>query len=232
VNIRSARALIVRELRDFGLGPTLYDLSFRAVNHVVPFTIWNAIVVDKPHADYLKLPEGYEARLLDADAMLAFASAENNLEEEAVEQAQGNGDHCMAIFDHGKLASYGWYSRQPTYLNEDLRLRFKRYYVYMYKGFTHDKYRGQRLHAIGMTLALEEYLRKGFRGIVSVVASNNFGSLKSCYRMGYRDFGKIYVIKVLGRYLRHHSRGCWDYEFSIEPKPSGAERKRTVVKAA
>jgi hypothetical protein len=32
----------------------------------------------------------------------------------------------------------------------------------MYKGFTLKRYRGQRLHAIGMTRALEHYLSRGF----------------------------------------------------------------------
>ncbi len=232
MDILSARTLIARELRDFGLGHTLYDLSFRAVNRVVPFTIWKAVVVVEPHPDFLKLPEGYEARLLEAEAMLQYADPENDLKAEMVRQAGENGDRCMAVFDRGTLISYGWYSSNPTDVTEELRLHFKGGYVYMYKGFTATNYRGQRLHAIGMTLALAEYLRRGFLGIVSVVASNNFSSLKSCYRMGYRDFGNIYVLKILGRHFLHHSRGCRNYGFSLELKPSSEARTGSIVKAA
>lgn len=231
MDIRSAYSLIAREMHDFGVGATLYDVSFRAVNHIIPVVIWNAVVVEQSHPDFLKLPEGYEARLLDACKMLPYARPENNLDKGFVDQAEENGDQCMALFDRGELASYGWYSSQPTDLSGQLRLCFKSGYVYMYKGFTNDKYRGQRLHAIGMTLALKEYLRRNFSGIVSVVASNNFSSLKSCYRMGYRDFGKIYVAKMLGRYFIHHSASCRAYEFSIEPKPTGEMSTSSIVKA-
>lgn len=86
----------------------------------------------------------------------------------------------------------------------------------MYKGYTHHNYRGQRLHAIGMTRALAEYLKRGFEGLVSYVEATNYSSLKSVYRMGYRDFGKIYVFRIFGKYLIHSSKGCKKYGFGIE----------------
>ncbi len=232
MDIRSARNVISRDLRDFGFAATLYDLSFRAANHLLPCTVWNALTIDKPNSAYSSLPEDFQGQLLDADKMRVYVSPENDLDNELIDRATDNGDHCMAIFDGSRLASYGWYSNQPTDLTEELRLRFSGEHVYMYKGFTHNDYRGQRLHAIGMTLALQEFLRRGSRGIVSVVASNNFSSLKSCYRMGYRDFGKIYAAKLAGRYLLHHSKGCAEYGFVVEPKPATATRERTVVESA
>src|SRR5262249_50981302 len=97
----------------------------------------------------------------------------------------------------------------------DLKLHFNPEYIYMYKGFTHDNYRGQRLHAIGMNLALREYLNRGYRGLVSYVESNNFASLKSVYRMGYKDFGTVYILKMLGEKLIYSSPGCKKYDFYV-----------------
>jgi L-amino acid N-acyltransferase YncA len=85
----------------------------------------------------------------------------------------------------------------------------------MYKGFTHPNYRGQRLHAIGMTMALDHYLNQGYRGLVSWVEANNIRSLRSCYRMGYRHFGEIYVVKIFRKYLILCSKGCEDYGFKV-----------------
>ncbi|SPF45631.1 Acetyltransferase (GNAT) family (fragment) [Candidatus Sulfopaludibacter sp. SbA4] len=51
--------------------------------------------------------------------------------------------------------------------------------IYMYKGFTHVKSRGQRPHGFAVTRALEAYLAKECKGIPSYVAWNNFSSLKS-----------------------------------------------------
>jgi hypothetical protein len=229
VDIQTARNLIARELRDFGPGPTTYDLSLRAVNHVVPLTIWKGVVVERPHPDYLRVPETYRCQLLDAAEMSVYACPENELTEEVVEQARAKGDQCMALFDGETLASYGWYSSQPTDFSDELLLRFKSSYVYMYKGFTKDSYRGQRLHAIGMTLALQKYLRRGFSGMVSIVAANNFSSLKSCYRMGYRDFGQIFVLKALGQYFLYHSKSCGEFDFSIEPKAFAESRTKNVA---
>jgi hypothetical protein len=219
VDIQSVRNLISQEVRDFGICRTIYDLSYRIVNLFVPFAIWQGVVVEQPNPEFLCLPEGIQGRLLGADAMRAYVGADNNLDEQVLEEARAKGDLCMSLFSGATLAAYGWYSSQPTDLSADLRLCFKNSYVYMYKGFTNKKFRGQRLHAIGMTLALQEYLRRGFFGMVSVVESRNFGSRKSGYRMGYRDFGRIYFLKAFGRYFLHHTKGCREFELSLQPKP-------------
>jgi len=91
---------------------------------------------------------------------------------------------------------------------EELSLRFSPQWAYMYKGFTRPEYRGQRLHAIGMALAMMEHSREGCHGLVSYVESNNYNSLKSCYRMGYVKAGTIVALRVGGRYLIRVGRGC------------------------
>jgi hypothetical protein len=230
LNIQSLRDLLARELHDFGFWPTMYDLSLRAANHVLPFKIWNAVVVEYPHPAYMRVPETFRAWLLEAHEMRAHIGPQNDLDEETVDEACVKGDKCMAFFDGNTLAAYGWYSSRPTDLDTELQLRFKEGYVYMYKGFTNNRYRGQRLHAIGMTLALAEYRCRGYLGMVSVVSSNNLSSLRSCYRMGYVDFGRIYVLKMRGRYYLHHSSGCRNYEFSLHPKPTAEVREvKTAV---
>ena len=86
----------------------------------------------------------------------------------------------------------------------------------MYKGFTAADHRGKRLHAIGMTRALQAYLQGGYRGIISYVEWDNFGSLKSCYRMGYRDFGHIAIGGWSKQYVLYHDAGCRKYAFFLE----------------
>jgi hypothetical protein len=112
----------------------------------------------------------------------------------------------------------------------------------MYRGFTHPGYRGQRLHAIGMTMALAAYRARGFKGLVSCVDVRNDASLKSCYRMGYHDFGAIYVMTLgrlfglrhpPGRFLRypiiHCTPGCKAFGFWLERERqvSGQQKVRT-----
>ena len=133
-----------------------------------------------------------------------------------VDDALRNGDECYAICDGETLAAYGWYSTRPTPIEPpDLVLHFADGYVYMYKGFTDTRYRGQRLHAIGMTRALSITSMPGYRGIVSYVESTNFDSLKSCDRMGYQVFGSVYVVRIFGRYFAFSSPGCKAFEFRV-----------------
>ena len=125
MDIQAVRELISRELRDYGVWRTIYDLSYRAGNLVVPFAIWHGVVVEQPQPEFLRLPEGIQGRLLGADAMSAYAGAENNLDEQFLEEAREKGDLCMALFSGGTLASYGWYSNQPTDISSELRLCFQ-----------------------------------------------------------------------------------------------------------
>jgi hypothetical protein len=102
-----------------------------------------------------------------------------------------------------------------------LLLHFNPEYVYMYKGFTHPSHRGQRLHAVGMTRALAAFLERGSRGIVSYVEHNNFDSLKSCYRMGYVDFGTIYLGGVANHCVFFSNAGCATMGFRLEQVRGG-----------
>jgi hypothetical protein len=86
----------------------------------------------------------------------------------------------------------------------------------MYKGLTREPYRGQRLYEVGVTRALQHYLAQGARGFVSYVDAANLDSLKACERMGYRVFGSIYVLSLLGRHFVFSSRGCREFGFRLE----------------
>ena len=110
-------------------------------------------------------------------------------------------------------------------------LTFDRRYVYMYKGFTLKRHRGKRLHAVGMTRALDAYLRRGSLGIVSYVEWDNFDSLKSCYRMGYSAFGNVYLMRLLGRCISFAGRGCDAYAFALKRRrESSMMRAPSVVR--
>lgn len=212
-------------INSFGFLNTIYDLFYKIANRILLFRVLKCMVISVVDPNYLKSAGQYQYLFLDTETLYKFAQyPEYDLSEAFLLHAQERGDECYAILDGNKLASYGWYSNRPVRVifeggeqeEESMCLHFSDQYVYMYKGYTHTAYRGQRLHAIGMTRALEAYLRRGFKGLVSYVEANNYSSLKSVYRMGYRDFGKIHVFRILGKYLIHNSRGCKEYGFKIE----------------
>jgi hypothetical protein len=223
----------LQEMRHHGGLRTLHDLAIKALNTIVVAKILRGVAVERPDAGFLACPVGYSPMFLTDDAVRAFAkNPEYELSERFVEEALSRGDRCFAICDGTVLAAYGWYSSAPTRIDPpDLQLRFSDKYVYMYKGFTHPRHRGKRLHAMGMTIALQHFLSMGFRGLVSYVESNNFDSLKSVFRMGYFHFGSVYVVKVAGRCLSHSSRGCDRFGFRVEPAniaPAGARVRLAI----
>jgi hypothetical protein len=209
---------ILLKLRRQGLWNVLHGLSMRVLNSMVVFKILRGVYVDRADPAYLACQDSHKPMFLSTKALLDFAKDPvTEMSEQFVEDALHNGDECYAICDGANLAAYGWYSTRPTPVDSpDLLLHFAAGYVYMYKGFTDSRYRGQRLHAIGMTRALEHYRSKGFRGIVSYVESTNFDSLKSCFRMGYKVFGSVWLIRIFGRCFTFSTAGCRAFGFGVE----------------
>jgi hypothetical protein len=205
------------KLKRQGTLATLYEYSMRALNAVVFFKILRGVYVERPDPAFLACPDRYSAGFLGHEALRGHtAHPETELSEKFVEQSAVRGDRCFALRDGEVLAAYGWYSSRPTPLGiSGLELQFTPAYVYMYKGFTDRRYRGQRLHAIGMTMALNECLLEGYKGIVSYVESTNSDSLKSCFRMGYQVFGSAYLVRIFGRYFTFASPGCKKFAFCV-----------------
>jgi hypothetical protein len=135
---------------------------------------------------------------------------------------RARGDRCYALFDGESLAAYGWYSNLPTPIDEHFVLHFDRAYTYMYGGYTLPAYRGKRLHAVGMCRALRAITEEGKKGLISDVFSNNFASLQSVTRMGYRIFGEVYLFRAGNHCFTYATNGCRNYGCWVEAPGPGA----------
>jgi len=211
-------ASIRRSVGHFGISRTLYDLAYKSLSRMVRFKVLIGITIRRADPAFLDCDARYRCALLEPEELRALGrDPVNEMPPEFLDAALGKGDECYAILEGERVASYGWYATTPTTLDlPDLRLHFSPQFVYMYKGFTHPDYRGQRLHAIGMTQALASYLGRGYQGLIAYVEANNFGSLKSVYRMGYTDVGRITLMRLAGRYVARASRGCQAYGLRVE----------------
>ncbi len=183
---------------------------------------------------FLSVPHPYETRLLCAEDMRRWAGQnEYDLDADFLDLAQSKGDQCLAIFHKKQLAAYGWYSHQPTRFSQRYHLTFDPQWVYMYRGFTHPDFRGQRLHAHGMTEAARVFTAAGYRGLISYVEANNFASLRSCERLGYKTFGSIYVMAIGDHSRVYRTASCQDYQFDLQPlkNPDGSAVTSTTLVA-
>jgi hypothetical protein len=202
--------IIKKTINNHGLKNALYLLSLKTINKVVKLHVLSCIIISKVKPQSLEIDSRFEHGFLDEGQLKEFVNdKENQLPPDFLNMALHKGDQCYAVIEKENLASYGWYSNGETMTDiEDLKFCFDPSYVYMYKGLTKNNYRGQRLHAVGMSWALHNFLEKGFNGIVSYVESTNFDSLKSCFRMGYEETGKIYIMKLFGRIYQYTSTPC------------------------
>jgi hypothetical protein len=206
--------------REHGPRAGLYDVHVRALNRVAGVEILKGMVVtlaDVTDASLFRAP-GFEGRFATAEDLAPFtADPAYDLPAAFVAGAFARGDRCYALFDGAKLAAYGFYARVPTPIDDDFLLHFDPAYTYMYKGYTSPAYRGKRLHAVGMCRALRTFTHEGGKGLVSYVLANNFSSLKSVARMGYRIFGEVYLMRAGGHAFAHATPGCAPYGFGARP---------------
>ena len=210
---------VLQEFERFGAVKTLQDLALRSAKVLCSARILKAVAMETVNPEFLKCDKPYRGEFLSRARLTEMVRnrPEYEISERFLREAFDKGDECYGILDGPVLAAYGWYSNVPTAIDSPgMVVHFDDRYIYMYKGFTHVNYRGQRFHAIGKTRALESYLSRGYQGLLSYIEWNNFSSLRSCYRIGCKHFGQVYVARLCGRYITHADDGCRRYSFRLE----------------
>lgn len=215
--VKKISKLVRTKLQRYGLLSTLHLHLLKLFQSLLGLKILRGVHVERPDKTFLECPQGYAAGFLTAGQLRRHAqNPASEISPHFLDQAVPRGDECYALCAGEELAAYGWYSFGSTPIGlRDLVLHFSADYVYMYKGFTDTRHRGKRLHAVGMTRALEHYVAAGHKGLVSYVEATNLDSLKSCARMGYEVFGSIYVLRLFGRDFALSSPGCRRFGFRL-----------------
>lgn len=224
----SANLRVFNKIReDFGWRGGLYDVTYRAAHRIADVMILKGITMTPATVNpaLLENDASYRFGFLSEEELVRFRKdAPQELPLAFIKDAIARGDRCFGVVDGRRLASFTWYSNQPTNMSDELQVSFDPSYVYTYKGYTHPDYRGQRLHGKGMARACIAYGQMNYAGAVAYVEANNFSSLKSCYRLGYQDFGQIFIAKIADGYVISSSPGCRKYAFNVVLRPA-AKRK-------
>jgi hypothetical protein len=216
-----------RERRGFGLGNTLREFAFRAVRYVVSFRVLRAMYLPAPVGRFTECPPGFTGRFLAHETLRDLAmDPQYELPPDFVGEALAKGDACYGIVAGDHVAAYGWYAHTPTKIARDLWLHFDPRYVYRYNGRTLPPYRGRRLHAISMARTVAAWQAQGYRGLVSYIEVNNLSALKSVYRLGYVNFGRVFILRIFGWPLVLNSPGCVAFRFRVVP----ARRRRLLAR--
>ena len=212
------REEIEKSYRAFGFARTVADISMRALNRLVMFRVMKGIAIESGDLPPPIDDPRYKFGRIDEETLRVHArTPEYELSHTFLDEALGRGDECYGFLCDGELAAYTWYTRRPTAIElPNLGLQFSDRYVYIYKGFTHPKHRGHRLHSAGMAQALPVHLARGRLGMVSYVELTNFAQRHSAMRAGFHYFGTLIISKFLGSYFLWASEGCRRYAFFFE----------------
>lgn len=159
--------------------------------------------------DFVKSHSLFDEKKLSPLEVRNFEYNKKRLPDKFIMHADNIGDFCYAFIDNNKIVSYGWYSQYPSAIDDYYSLHFSSDYLYMYNGYTEAEYRGQRLHGLGMAqvahLAQYEMNKKG---LVSFVEAQNYKSMRSCLRLGYKKRGLVFLFNLFGKKLSFTTKGC------------------------
>lgn len=211
-SLRQAIDRLVTARRQHGLAAALQLLFDRAARRLIGLDVAEVVWLDADRlSESLQASTEFQFRFLDADEVAAFAAdSKNELDPSHAKRVRAGNDLCFAALDGGRLAAYGWYaarSIEPEHCF-GVALSFPEHVAYMYKGFTHPEYRGQRLHGLIMGLALVALRDRGIRSLISTVHWTNWASLRSCDRLGYVRLGKIVTLGLGPLRIQFHPKSA------------------------
>ena len=203
----------------FGIKALVYDLTYNFLNKIFSYSKMQlmALTLNTLNPAWLKQNAGYFSRYLSETELREYAKdPSNRLDIKFIKEALAKGDICRGVFDRENLASYVWYSNKSTNLDDDLVLAFNnKAWVYGYNGYTKPSYRGRRLLAVGIDKTLKDFSRKGVKGIILCIDTNNNKSLRLSKHLGYRKIGTITAFKVWGTYRFKIEKACEQYDVTL-----------------
>ncbi len=211
---------LLRDAGRFGWRACLYDRLYRLLGARLGYRCFAVVLLRPAEVPAVPPPAGYRGGFLPADRLLAEAHEHPDLDARFVREATAAGDRCYGLLYGEEVASYGWYAHRPTPVEPGLQILFPDAWVYMYKGYTHPRHRGRRLHGVGMLAAAHALRRLGFEGLVSIVEANNAASLRSCRRIGYRLLGRVRALRLAGRWWVCNSGACRRAGVSLVAAPA------------
>jgi hypothetical protein len=169
------------------------------------------------------LPPNYRFLPIPIAELKALAQdREYSLNPVLLDEIRQGPNTCFGIYDGHKVANYFFIFVNPIriQMTDHLEITFGSRYAYLCAAFTHAKYRGMRMNSIGSILAAKEYFRKGFEELLAYVEANNFGSLRSYERVGWRTVGSVRIARLFGRYFIHTESGCAARSFRVATRDS------------
>ena len=226
---------VVQMSRRYGFGAGLHWLGYRLAQHVMRCDVTHLMRIN---CDRVRMPEHKETkfsfRFLTADEILEFSrDPSNDLDPSLCNRVRSGRDYCFAALCGTRLAAYAWYALGSIEAEHNrgtdpacgVAVSYPSDMAFMYKGFTHPEFRGQKLYAMTMGLAVFHLNRLGVSTVITTTDWTNWPALDSCRQLGYQYLGRIWRFGWARFLVTHRPKaarklgillGC---EADIDPRP-------------
>ena len=213
-SFKSARSIHQR----FGIVACMIDILYRCLTKITYFKVLRGmtLTLDSIDNQFLDTDPGRNGEVISGSYVSSLIAPDIGMNQNFIDSAEKRGDWSYVFREDDNVISYGWYSKGKVPIDAQFAIHFSNHYTYMYKGFASKEYRGKKLHALGMAHALSNVAKSGDKGLITYVEANNFASLRSCERLGYKIFGSCWIFRIFGRFFVLKSPGCSRFAFGVE----------------
>ena len=217
----------LEEVRRFGLGKVLWRRILKLQDPVIGYARYGCLVLPSSASPAaMDVQSGYTVREIGVDELEPLLGhPESNLRPKDLARARAEGHVCMGVFDGARLASFSLSAHRPFAIDATFRFEFPEGWIYHYMAVTLPEWRGKRLHALQLPAICRRFAAPGFRGIVALVLTTNYPSLKSFRRIGFRQRCSFAVVGY-GRKPRLIRRRS-DRDFALVKLGSAHDSKHT-----
>jgi len=214
VTIKRALGRCAEVRRRNGTGAMVRWVAYRSAQRLVDVRVAHVLWFEATNVNRSLRPDAaYTFRFLSAEEVRAFsADAQGSLPPAMADRIVAGNDFCFAALAGPRLAAFGWFALGSIEAehNGGMALSYPPDVAYMYNGFTFPEFRGQRLHGLVKALGLRALAGRDVSKLLSTVDWTNWASLRSNFRLGCVDLGRMGVIHLgkfrIGYYPRAAKR--------------------------
>ncbi len=171
-------------IKRFGLLRTVWRRLLQLQQPVLGFRRFECLVLPPGAAQTVTPPAGISVKEVPLSELEPFVGGE--LTRKTYASALEARDLCVGVFDGRQLASFSLNTARAARFSEVYRFVVPEGWMYHYMAVTMPAWRGRRLHAFQMPFLLG-CLNQRSKGIVTLVETINYSSLRSFRRQGFRS---------------------------------------------
>jgi len=185
-------------IRRYGLLPTLWRRLMQLQRPVFAYVRLHCLLLSAERCRLARAPArpGIVVRETPLEDLEALTDTLDDLRPKDLALARQEGHRCIGVYEAGRLASFSFNVAGRTRYSDALRLVFPDGWVYHWMAVTLPQWRGQRLHALQIPEICKLFAGPGFRGLVALVDSVNYPSLRSFGRIGFEEHGTFTIFGV------------------------------------